>query len=273
MPAFRARASRRCVINPPPSSFCHGPVILRLSIARRSILRALHRRKGRDQEGAYLAEGERLVAELAASGVRPRFLVARADRIDGLVELFPESEVCEIEGGGDDLFATEHAQGVAAVVDLPPTAPANDALAVLPTLYLDRLADPGNVGTILRTADWFGLRHVLLSPETADPYNPKGVRATMGAIFRMRFSTDVSAAELAGLGVPVIVLDAAGADVLGRTELPRDAVYVVGSEAHGVAREILAFARSVAIAGSGSGESLNAAVAAGILLHELHRGD
>lgn len=247
-------------------------MILRLSIARRSILRSLHRRKGRNEEGAYLAEGERLVAELAASGVRPRFLAARPDRVERLAALFPGSEVCEIEGGGADLFATEHAQGVAAVVDLPPPTPAGEALACLPTLYLDRLADPGNVGTILRTADWFGVRHVLLSPETADPYNPKSVRATMGAIFRMRCSMDVSAAELAGLGAPVIALDAAGAELLGRTELPREAVYVVGSEAHGVAPEILAFARSVAIAGSGSGESLNAAVAAGILLHELHRG-
>jgi TrmH family RNA methyltransferase len=146
------------------------------------------------------------------------------------------------------------------------------AAAGAPLLFLDRLADPGNAGTILRTAEWFGAAGVLFGEGSVDPYNPKVVRATMGAIFRLPIALGVSIAELRSLDLPLYALDAGGEEPLGRHPLPMHALYAVGSEAHGVDDELLPHARILRIGGGGAAESLNAAIAASILLYEIFRG-
>jgi len=250
--------------------------IEQLSRSRKTLVRSLHRRKGRVEEGAYLAEGERLLGELAKSPRGLRFVFATEDYAGRLARMFPGVECCVVDGDGGDLFATENAQGVGAVVDIPlPTSLADLAAAGAPVIYLDGIADPGNAGTILRTAEWFGVAGVAFGTGSVDPYNPKVVRASMGAIFHAPIAADVSPADIAacaaGLGVPVIALEAGGTELLGEIVLPRRAIYVVGSEAHGISAEIRANARPVAIGGLGSVESLNAAIAAAILLYEIFR--
>jgi TrmH family RNA methyltransferase len=140
-----------------------------------------------------------------------------------------------------------------------------------PILFLDRIADPGNAGTIIRTAEWFGLAGVALSTGSVDLYNPKLVRATMGAIFRLPIVESVDPADLRLPGLPIVALDADADEYLGTVELPRHAVYVVGSEAHGLDVRIRSTSRMLAIGGRGDGESLNAAVAAAVLCYELSR--
>jgi TrmH family RNA methyltransferase len=244
-----------------------------LSSARARLLRLLRLKKHRRREGAFLAEGERLLDELARSGNGVRFLFGTADRLGWLEERFPDAEICEIAGDGAALFATDHAQGVGCVLDLPAPLPL-DAVTGRgrPLLFLDAVADPGNVGTVIRSAEWFGIGGVLLGEGSVDPYNPKAVRATMGAIFRFPVVEGVRSVDLLRLDLPLLALDAAGREMLGRCELPLDGIYVVGNEAHGVSAELLRASRPLAIAGGGvGGESLNAAVAASVLCYELWR--
>jgi TrmH family RNA methyltransferase len=145
------------------------------------------------------------------------------------------------------------------------------ATVTKPLLLLDSLADPGNVGTIIRTAEWFGLGGVLLGPGSVDLYNPKTVRATMGAIFRLPVLEEVHPQMVLQLGLPLIALDASAGEFLGEVPLPRNGIYSVGSEAHGVSPELLRESRPIAIRGGGRVESLNAAIATAILCYELSR--
>ena len=245
-----------------------------LPISARKLVRALARRKERQEQRAYLAEGDRLVSELssgATGGIH--FLFGRREKLDWLADLFPGQRLYAIDGEGAELFATENPQGVGAVVSMPDEIdPARLLSSGRPVLYLDGISDPGNAGTILRSVEWFGAAGVIFGESSVDPYNPKAVRATMGAIFRVPIIAGVPIENLAATGIPLIALDAAADTFLGETDLPSHAIYVIGSEAHGVSPGVLALSRPIAIRGSGAGESLNAAIAASVLLYEVARG-
>jgi TrmH family RNA methyltransferase len=247
-------------------------VSIPLSNARASLIRSLHRNKGRAAEGAFLAEGERLLSELPREDGPPRWFFAVEERIEWIEERFPDAEIHVVGRNESKLFATDNAQGVGAVVEmLPPPSLRTLAASDRPLLLLDALADPGNVGTIIRTAEWFGIGGVLLGAGSVDLYNPKTVRATMGAIFRMPVVENLEPADALGLERPLYALDASASDVLGTITLPHNGVYVIGGEAHGIKGELLAVSSAVAIRGAGRIESLNAAIAASILCYELTR--
>ena len=139
------------------------------------------------------------------------------------------------------------------------------------TLALDRIQDPGNLGTMLRTADWYGVRHVVCSADTVSCYNPKVVQSTMGAIFRTQVDYVDLPQWLAACGMPVY-----GATLGGRpladVELPQaPAVLLVGNESRGISPEAMAAVTHPVLIPNrgGTAESLNAAVAAGIIMERL----
>ncbi|MEO5930988.1 MAG: RNA methyltransferase [Candidatus Kapaibacterium sp.] len=246
--------------------------ILNLSLSRAKLIRLLHRGKGRSRERAYLAEGKRLLEELSQSPARVRFLFGVEEAAGWLARHFPEESISVVDEPGA-LFATEQAQGVGAIVEMPDAITPHDLVERGgPILFLDGLADPGNVGTILRTAEWFGVGGVMFGRGSIDPFNPKVVRASMGAIFRLPVIEEITPHDIITLGLPLFALDAHGTSLLGREALPERGVYVIGGEAHGVSPELLERAEPIAIMGSGRGESLNAAIATAILLYELRRG-
>lgn len=243
-----------------------------LPAGRAKLVRALHRKKERQAEQAYLAEGERLLEELAARPEGVMLLFGTEDRMAWLAGRFPGVPLYRIPERATDLFATDSPQGVGAVVAMPASRSLEELLAPSgPVLFLDALGDPGNVGTIIRTAEWFGLRRILLGQGCVDVYNPKVVRASMGAIFNVEILEQVAIGDLAAEGRPLVALDGAGREMLGDAKLSGDAIYVIGSEAHGLSPEIASAARLIAIPGSGTVESLNAGIAAGILCYELAR--
>jgi TrmH family RNA methyltransferase len=143
------------------------------------------------------------------------------------------------------------------------------------TLALDGIQDPGNVGTLLRLADWFGLDRVLLSPDFADLFSRKVLDASMGSFARVRAVAGELApvlAEAAGGGVPVLLCDLAGEPVHTLGGLTGPAVVVVGSEGRGPSEPVRRVAtRRITIPRLGGAESLNAAVAAGIVCAFLRR--
>jgi TrmH family RNA methyltransferase len=139
------------------------------------------------------------------------------------------------------------------------------------TLALDGVQDPGNVGTMLRIADWFGIDRVLLSPGCADLHSQKVIQASMGSFARVRAITADLDAALAGVRAPVVGCALEGRDVRSVAGLA-DAVVVIGSEGRGLSdsvRRRLTFA--VTIPRRGAAESLNAAVAAAIVCDNLRR--
>lgn len=138
------------------------------------------------------------------------------------------------------------------------------------TLLLDTIQDPGNLGTIIRTADWFGVKHIICSEGSVDCFNPKVIQSTMGSIFRMNlFYEDIMKFIDANAGIPVLAASLHGKP-LEENEQWKDLFLVIGNESGGIRKEILDKAsRKLLISRRGEAESLNAAVATGILLYAL----
>lgn len=243
-------------------------------------IRGLHRRKAREREGRFLAEGVRVVEELLAAGVVLRVAVVSsaiedtergarlAARLKAATEVrrVPDSELRE-------LADTATTQGVLVVADIP-SAPLS-GLSPEPgsvALLLDGVQDPGNLGTLARSAAAFGCGALLCLPGTVDPWNPKAVRASAGALFRMPVAQP-SSLELDDWldrhRYALLGADAAGAPVLDEPPPGRVAL-AVGNEGAGLSDGLRARCdRLVSVPMRGGTESLNVAVAGAILLYEL----
>lgn len=225
---------------------------------------ALREKKFRRAAGEYVVEGLKSVREAASCGAHIRLLV-RAERVP------PQGIACDGElvvsdGVFDKISEEVTPQGVLAVVAMPPCTPAPpQGLSVL----LDGVADPGNMGTVLRTANAAGYADVYLRGCT-DPFAPKAVRASMGGLFRVRLHIGDDAALAAALaGVPLVCADMAGENAFRFAPPPRFCL-VIGNEANGVTAEVrAACAHTVRVPMLGGCESLNAGVSAGILMYLL----
>ena len=249
-------------------------------------IRDLARRRGRERRGLALAEGIRLVEEALAAGtpvrgaaISPALEGTPRGRALKLALAAQGVRVVEVPPAELDALAdTEHPQGVVAVVE-----PRSWSLADVPTppgavvLVLDAVQDPGNVGTMLRTALGLRAAGVVALKGTAELTNPKVLRGSMGAAFRLpAVSSDAGTllAWVAERGVEVWVAAADGEPASGRGGRARrpPLALVLGNEGAGVGPTIAAAARRrVAIPLAPGVESLNVAVAAGILLHEVMR--
>lgn len=250
--------------------------LLPLSIARAKLIRALASRKRRHAERLFVIEGARLVEEALAPGIDLQFVFGLHPQVAAAAHRRPDIPFHVTEE--IDLFQTESPQGIGAVVRMNPIVGLGDVVeSVRPHIFLDAITDPGNAGTIVRSAEWFGVEPVLFGSGCVDPWNAKAARASMGAILRAEIRVDVGIEELLGSGRPIVALDGGGTVDLGdaafsRSPIGEGAIYVIGNEGKGVDRRILARADAIVrIPGSGRGESLNAAMAATLLLWELFR--
>ena len=242
------------------------------------LVRALRGRpKERREEGAFLAEGVRLVEEALAANWPIRFILyssGLSERGEALLEKMKATGVENDEVSGDLLQAvseTETSQGILAVLEL-----AALPFPIFPnfTLILDQIRDPGNLGTLIRTAAAAGVQAVILSPESTDAFAPKVVRAGMGAHFllpvhTMEWSEIEQVCKLANLQVFL-------ADMGGRscweTDFRVPLALIVGSEAEGASEQARKLANmTVRIPMLGEAESLNASGAGAILMFEVVR--
>ncbi len=228
------------------------------------LLRSLRDKRHREEVGLYAVEGEKVVAELVAAG-HPFEKVYATDAWAGArTHAMTEADMARASH-----FPAPSA--VFAVGRIRREALAPGELDRGLTLALDGVQDPGNVGTMLRIADWFGFDRVLLSPACADLHSQKVIQASMGSFARVRAIVTGLGAALAGVKAPVIGCELEGRDVHALPALP-DAVVVIGSEGRGLSDEARArLSYSVTIPRSGSAESLNAAVAAAIVCDNLRR--
>lgn len=238
-----------------------------LTKAQLSRLRALREKKTREAEGLYVVENPKVVSELLAAGVVFGEIYATA-AWDG------PSKIARIEITSDEMARISHfptPSEVFAVGKITrPELPAGGLARGL-TLALDGIQDPGNVGTLLRVADWFAFDRVVLSPDCADLFSQKVINASMGSFARVKtFTADLPAA-LAAAGAPVLGCDLGGDDVHALPML-HDAIVVIGSEGRGLSDGVRrAVTRFVTIPKYGGAESLNAGVAAAIVCDNLRR--
>lgn len=250
--------------------------ILEISSAEHKIVKrlaGLKEKKYRERYGEFLVEGENSVLWALNSPYTVNIIVKTKDyRLpDSLLSWLSGRQVYSVP---PQLFSkmadTKTPQGILCTCLLPQSPP-------LPQkglfLYCDRVRDPGNVGSMIRTADAMGADGVMLSPECVDPYNPKLVRSTMGSLFHLQLYTDVTIESLAALrangftlAVSALAENSVSPDMWQPTP---NSIIVVGNEAHGVSEAIGAMADVIIkIPMHGSAESLNVAAAAAILLYE-----
>lgn len=238
-------------------------------------------KRTRKQKALFHIEGVRLFEEFSSSGweaewiaVDTPFLEAHPQAAEFLKKKFG---VCTWLASSLDikkLSDTEHAQGIVAAIRKPAAIDENGRASLGNVLILDQIADPGNLGTMLRSADWFGVDHVYLSPSCAEAFSPKAVRATMGSIFRLHIVENASLRTtietLLKKKYTVLAADMHGEKIPPKMLAPW--ALIIGSEAHGLSDEVRsAPIQLMAIEKYGRGESLNAAVSCGILLHALTR--
>lgn len=253
---------------------------MKASHAQLALFRSLRTRKGREETGLFLVEGKRLCAEILEARVPAAFLLLSARKAEE--GTFRELAERYAASGARVLLAPTrnvervsdavHGQGIVAAArwgDVALSELRFPARALV--VALDRVADPGNVGTVVRTAAWFGAAAVLLGEGCADLLNPKTVRSTMGGMFHVPVlrNVDLAAAlpDLGRSGFTTTVATTDGAPDWRSWRKDERSVLLLGSEAHGVEATLRRSAdRDVGVPRTGAGESLNVAVCAGILI-------
>ena len=241
-------------------------------------LRALRDRKGREAAGRFLVEGEVMLREALKCGLAIHDVLAEEGfaPLAGVLEDAGARAFIVPRGLLEAVTDTRTPQGICASFDLPEPLPLIEATDRV--VALDGVQDPGNVGTIWRTADAAGFQGLLLGVGCADPLSPKVQRSAMGSGFRLPFmQTGDLPAALAVLrerGWTVIASDLHGRDFYRHPDPGAKFVLVIGSEAHGISDATRAAADMLLkLPMRGGAESLNAAVAAGIMMYELTKGD
>jgi RNA methyltransferase, TrmH family len=234
-------------------------------------LKKLHQKRYREEYGYFLVEGEHPVLELQKAALRNPQLQGCELYVTSAHEnwrsLFATHLISEAQMA--QIADTKTPQGIVALVPvLQPAPPRGDEHII----YLHEIQDPGNLGTILRTLAWFGKLRCLLSPASVDPYNPKVVRASMGAIFHVPIEQDVELQSLRDRFARIACLDMKGERVSSPGFKSFDC-YLFGNEARGLPHEQLAAldAKLFTIAGCGAIESLNLASAVNMCVYELNR--
>jgi len=247
-----------------------------LSKASTKYIQSLQHKKFRDQEGLFVAEGPKLVKELLEGQIfkcqalyaLPGWLEAEARLLGRQHPLTPEL-VKDFEL--DKISALSKPNQVLAVFEKKISI-ANPVLQNKLTLLLDDIQDPGNLGTIIRIADWFGIENVVCSLHTADMYNSKVVQSTMASLQRVNLIyTDVPAWLAKNNTIRIFAATLHGESLNAVTGL-KEGIIVIGNEAAGVSDAVLKLAHEkITIPRFGKAESLNAAVAAGLILYEARR--
>lgn len=234
------------------------------------LITSLSQKKYRRKHGLFAAEGKKTVSELLASDLELFLLLTEEDIFEA------PSEKTQLLESGDlkKISFLKTPQSCMALFKIPQFHETSTEGLVL---ALDGVSDPGNLGTIIRLCDWFGVQQIVCSENTVDCYNPKVVQATMGSISRVKLSyLDLSRylSKIAEKQVPVYGGFMDGQNVY-KEELPKNAVIVMGNEANGISEEIAGLiTRRIAIPQVGKlqeTESLNVSTATAILLSEFRR--
>lgn len=240
-------------------------------------IQSLHSKKNREEEGLFIVEGIKLVTEfLHHQKFKVKEIFATADYISNNKDIITKKQILFTEINTEELkkisLLTTPNQVLAVVHSVIQTLD-TDALNTALTLYLDNIRDPGNLGTIIRIADWFGIKHVICSPSTTELHNPKTLQASMGAVLRVNVVTaDFETIINQCSQIPIYGAVLEGENIY--TSSLKKGLIVIGNEANGISDEVLKHINhyiTIPAANSNGSESLNAANACAIICSEFHR--
>ncbi len=241
----------------------------RLSANKIKWIKSLREKKFRDDLGIFIVEGEKMVREALRNHPDRVQLLVQTEKLNLFWQNSDIEQILCSETDFNRISSMKQPQGCLAIVkkNINLTLPVSGQLI----LALDGIQDPGNLGTILRIADWFGVQNVVCSGDTVDCYNPKVVQASMGAVLRVNtFYTDLKS-WLDTVKSPVYGALLDGKNIY-KESLINDAVLLLGNEGRGIRNELLpTLTHPIAIPSLGSSESLNVSVAAGIIVSEFRR--
>jgi TrmH family RNA methyltransferase len=238
-----------------------------LSKAQNKYIRSLQQQKFRNEYKLFLAEGTKIAQEWLSGNAQIQMIIATREWVDQhktVISKHHEAELLIVrEHELEALSALQTSNQVMLVLPVPGTRP----IPVLKEWYLalDDIQDPGNMGTMIRIADWFGIRNIVCSPGCVDVYNPKVVQSAMGGHLRVSIYESGLVPFLSSISLPKIAATLDGQRIYDMKRLDAG-ILVIGNESKGVSEKVLsAVTQKVTIPGRGGAESLNAAVSAGIL--------
>jgi len=231
------------------------------------LIQSLKQIKFRREYGIFVAEGKKIVEELILSDILVKEVFGLAEWVEENHEKIGKKDIVVHQVSQKELERISNLttpNQALAVCRIPERDPGQISDSSI-QLALDSIRDPGNFGTIIRTADWFGVKEVICSDDCVDAYNPKVVQATMGSIARVKVIYTDLPEYLAGCGKNVFATTLDGDSIFDKS--PGEGVFVIGNESKGIRQEVLQHAtQRVSIPSSGNAESLNASVATGIIL-------
>lgn len=244
----------------------------KMTKAQIKFIQSLTRQKYRKEHNAYLVEGDKNAKEWLLSQGHILQIAATAAWLaenNSVTKRHPEAEIIEAQSFElEKITAMQTAQSVVLVVQTPATFTFQQPEGQW-ALYLEKIQDPGNMGTIIRTADWFGIHHIICSPDCVEVYNPKVVQASMGSLLRVNISEMDVPSFLSKNQRPVYAAVLEGQDIRQLKQAAYGTI-AMGNESKGLSPELITAAtHKLMIPGPGGAESLNVAVATGILCAKL----
>ncbi|SFE95656.1 RNA methyltransferase, TrmH family [Chitinophaga sp. CF118] len=243
-----------------------------LSKAQIKYIQSLQHKKYRQKSGQFIAEGDKIVPELLSEGVPVQEIYATDAWIsvhEQLLATAPNVRITAVDATIlKQLSALTTPNQAIALLNIP--APPTETLYKgVVTLVLETIQDPGNLGTIIRIADWFGIRQVVCSPDCVDAYNPKTIQATMGSIARVRIVESEILPLLEKAGVPSFAATLHGTNIVEFSRIT-EGIILIGNESRGLSENVItASTHRITIPRLGGAESLNAGIAAGIICGRL----
>lgn len=238
-----------------------------LSKTQSKYIRSLALQKFRKEHQSFIAEGEKIVAEWLSSAHKIEMIVALEEWINtnqALIKKHPEALVISVTEGELQQISTLQTANKALIVAKELPLPSLDNINDW-CIALDGIRDPGNMGTILRIADWYGIQHVVCSPDCVDVFSPKVVQAAMGAHLRVSIYESDIETFIDKNPLPAIAATLGGTNVYDMPQLDKG-IIIIGNEAKGVQTSIIEKTKyNTTIPRIGGAESLNAGVSAGIL--------
>ncbi len=239
-----------------------------LSKNEHKYIQSLCQKKQRQEDGLFIVEGTKLINELLKSDFEIEKIYALSSWVPETPTAALVTVVTDIELQKISLLQTPNQ--VLAIVKQK-TVLALPLISNCFTLLLDGIQDPGNMGTIVRIADWFGISQIIASEDSVELYNPKVIQSSMGSFLRVNLWYTTLSSILQSAQVPVFGALLAGKDI--HTELPvTEGMLIIGNESKGISKSVMPYiSHPITIPRIGSAESLNAAVAAGIIISHLKR--
>ncbi|HEV8083427.1 MAG TPA: RNA methyltransferase [Chitinophagaceae bacterium] len=236
-------------------------------------IQSLSHKKYRDEEGVFIAEGPKVIAELLASqNFICKIVCAEKEWLLSNKSLFntPVSNIYEIDENSLKKMSLLKTPNKVIAVFSKKDLNTQQELSNKITLALDGISDPGNIGTIIRIADWFAIENVICSEDCVDCYNPKVIQSTMGSLARVNILyTDLKSFFLSHKNISIYAATLSGKNVSEFKSL-EEGFILIGNESKGISKELLAISKNqITIPRYGNAESLNAAVATGIILSHM----